>query len=124
MFATDKTDRIAYLNDLARREPAAANCQWIITPGVAVLLAGEDVSLSSPSLVRLRALCAALAGVSEFSKSNDPYREHDFGTFDCFGERLWFKIDYLHPDDDTYAPDPANIELCRRVMTLMLEQEY
>ena len=124
MFATEKTHRIAYLNDLARREPAAANCQWIITPGVAALLAGEEVSQVTPSLVRLRALCTALAGVSVFPKSSGSYRERDFGTFDCLGERLWFKIDYWHPDHDAYAPDPANVELCRRVMTLMLEQEY
>jgi hypothetical protein len=41
-----------------------------------------------------------------------------------FGARLFFKIDYYHPDHDTLAPVPGNIELCRRVLTVMLAEEY
>ncbi len=41
-----------------------------------------------------------------------------------FDQRLFFKIDYFHPDHDTLAPVPSSIELCRRVLTIMLAQEY
>ena len=46
------------------------------------------------------------------------------GAFDLFGERLLFKIDYYHPDHDTLSPVPSSIELCRRVLTIMLADEY
>jgi hypothetical protein len=31
---------------------------------------------------------------------------------------------YYHPDHDTHAPVPSNIELCRRVLTIMRADEY
>ena len=71
-----------------------------------------------------RMLRATLAAFNHWPKGNDPYEEHDFGAFDLFGERLFFKIDYYHPDHDTLAPVPSSIELCRRVLTIMLADEY
>ena len=73
---------------------------------------------------RVTALRAAIAQFSDWDEGNDPYGEHDFGAFDLLGERLFFKIDYYHPDHDTHAPVPSNIELCRRVLTIMQADEY
>jgi hypothetical protein len=97
-----------------------------MTRGVLRLLTGEDDTPAavSPALERLAALRAALASFSDFSENNDPHGEHDFGAFELFGQRLFWKIDYYHPDHDTHAPVPSNIELCRRILTVMLAEEY
>lgn len=31
---------------------------------------------------------------NHFTKANDPYNEHDFGSFDYKGEKIFWKIDY------------------------------
>jgi hypothetical protein len=124
----DKTDHTRRLNDLARVSPDSVNATWIITRGLAQHLAGDEapgdptVAHSAPE--RVAALRAALGSYSEWDPGNDPYHEHDFGAFELFGERLFFKIGYYHPDHDTHAPDPASIETCRRVLTIMLAEEY
>jgi len=124
---TDKTDRIRQLNDLARRQPRIANASWVMTGRVTRLLLG-DLEPGDPAhpraLERVAALRNAIATFTDFTEGNDPYGEHDFGAFDLFGERLFWKLDYYHPDRDSHAPDPSSIELCRRVLTVMLAQEY
>lgn len=124
---TDKTDRIRRLNDLARTQPQIVNATWVVTQGVNYFLVG-DGDLAEPvrpeALARVSMLRKTIAEYSRWEPGNDPHGEHDFGAFDLFGSRIFFKIDYLHPDQDTHAPDPASIELCRRVLTIMLADEY
>lgn len=38
---TDNTDEIRRLNDLARTRPETVNATWVMTQGVAALVAGE-----------------------------------------------------------------------------------
>ena len=123
---TDKTDQTRRLNDLARVRPEIVYATWTMTRGVMLLLAGDESADETVGLPveRVAALRAALARFSDWDTGNDPYDEHDFGAFDLFGERLFFKIDYYHPDHDTHAPVPSNIELCRRVLTVMRADEY
>jgi hypothetical protein len=122
---TTKTARIRQLNDLARIRPENANATWLMTIGVRAVLAGDlPHDPAAKILDRTAALRRAIAAYADWSEDNDPHGEHDFGAFDFCGERLFFKIDYYHPDRDVHAPDPANIELCRRVLTLMLASEY
>jgi hypothetical protein len=33
----------------------------------------------------------------EFTKDNDPYGEHDFGSFELAGIDYFFKIDFMEP---------------------------
>lgn len=73
---------------------------------------------------RFKELKQALIAFADWSEGNDPYGEHDFGSFSLFGENLFWKIDYFHPDRDSHAPDPSNIETCRRVLTILLAEEY
>jgi hypothetical protein len=119
---SDHTPEIRHLNDLARARPETANATWVMTQGVLHLVAGEDGT--PEAIARYHQLRAAIAAFSDFSEGNDPYGEHDFGAFDLFGAKLFWKIDYYHPDHDTHAPVPSNIELCRRVLTVMLAEEY
>lgn len=123
---TDKSEHTRRLNDLARTQPDIVNATWVMTRGVMLLLAGDEAADKAVGLAaeRVAALRAALARFSDWDAGNDPSGEHDFGAFDLFGERLFFKIDYYHPDHDTHAPVPSSIELCRRVLTIMRADEY
>jgi hypothetical protein len=59
-----------------------------------------------------------------FSEDNDPYGEHDFGAFDCAGQKIFWKIDYYDSDLDAGSPDPADPAVTTRVLTIMLADEY
>ncbi|TGY88222.1 DUF3768 domain-containing protein [Marinicauda algicola] len=59
-----------------------------------------------------------------FTEDNDPHGEHDFGSFELEGERLFWKIDYYDTTLEKASPDPANPSLTTRVLTLMLASEY
>ena len=62
---------------------------------------------------------------TDFTKDNDPHREHDFGAFDVDGQRLFWKIDYFDQrDPDLGAEDPSDEATTERVLTLMLADEY
>ena len=123
---SNQTDHIRHHNDMARTQPQIVNATWVMTSGVQRLLAGNDYIPAGMVVARDRvmALRHAVASYSDWSYGNDPYGEHDFGAFLLFGERVYFKVDYYHPEHDTLAPVPGNVELCRRVLTIMLAQEY
>lgn len=61
---------------------------------------------------------------NHFTPDNDPYNEHDFGSFDYNGEMIYFKIDYYDKNYQYLSEDPANPNLTNRVMTVMLASEY
>ena len=59
-----------------------------------------------------------------FKPENDPYLEHDFGSFTEEGEKFFWKIDYFDPTMEgrsTNASDPTKTV---RVLTIMLAAEY
>jgi hypothetical protein len=35
-----------------------------------------------------------VAAFDSFNEDNDPHREHDFGSFDYDGQRIFWRIDY------------------------------
>ena len=55
---------------------------------------------------------------------NDPWGEHDFGALDHQGDRYFWKIDYYALVSETLSQDPSNPALTRRVLTIMLADEY
>ena len=59
-----------------------------------------------------------------FTKANDPYGEHNFGDFEHDGKNIFFKIDCYDKNLEFGSPDPANPELTKRVLTVMLAEEY
>jgi hypothetical protein len=59
-----------------------------------------------------------------FNEINDPYGEHDFGSFDLDGVMLYWKIDYYDPLYDGHSRDPANPDKTKRVLTIPLADEY
>ena len=60
----------------------------------------------------------------DFAPENDPYDEHDFGAFEHHGQRIFWKIDYYDLGERFGSPDPADLSLTRRVLTIMLASEY
>ena len=66
----------------------------------------------------------ALAGFDGFSPENDPYDEHDFGSFTFGAEKIFWKIDYYDNALEYGSPDPADSAVTTRVLTVMLASEY
>lgn len=64
----------------------------------------------------------AVRDFSDFNEDNDPYGEHDFGSFKVDGQKLFWKIDYYDSEHRGYCDPLANE--CRRVLTIMLAEEY
>ncbi len=106
----DTTIRIRELNDQLR-------CQH---KGGAIMLT-SGVQAMGPDFIA--AVNLALSNVT-FDVNNDPYGEHDFGTVEVEGQRVFFKIDYYDLELRYASPDPADETVTGRVMTIMLDEEY
>ena len=111
MPASPDAERVRALNDILRRTLSGGTL--VFTPGLVALgRASQEVVL------------AAVAAFDRFDADNDPYREHDFGALEAAGERLFFKIDYYDRTLTGASPDPADSAVTRRVLTVMLADEY
>jgi len=105
------TDRIRTLNDELRQHLLGGGA--VITPGIAAL--GQEA---------VQRLVLAIATFDNFCAANDPYGEHDFGSFNFDGSQVIFKIDYYDKTLTHHSPDPADPDVTERVITLMLAEEY
>lgn len=104
---TEAAAKIAALNDAARSN--AAN--YMATRGIMSL---DEIVISE--------IFVAVQDFSKFTEDNDPYGEHDFGSFRVAGNKVFWKIDY-YTKDLSGGCDPLDPE-CRRVLTIMLAEEY
>ena len=59
-----------------------------------------------------------------FTTANDPYGEHDFGSFDYKGQKIFFKIDYYDLNYEYISENPADTTITNRVLTIMLASDY
>lgn len=68
---------------------------------------------------------AMVSRFSEFTENNDPDGLHNFGVCEHanVGKVLW-RIDCYDRDYRDTSRDPANPDITRRVLTIMLEEEY
>jgi Protein of unknown function (DUF3768) len=126
--AREQTARIARLNDLARQAMGVA-CTAVATVGVRSLPASDQ------SCVR-----ELIENYDAFDEDSDPHGEHDFGTIYQLGdgrwtterprsrdderERVFWKFDYYDRDLQFGSEDAANPAVTRRVLTIMLADEY
>ena len=83
----------------------------VITPGVAAL---------GPEAVER--IVKTIAVFDDFCRANDPYEEHDFGSFEADGHMIMFKIDYLDRDLSMHSPDPADPSVTQRIITIMFAE--
>lgn len=102
-------DKVRELNDVARQ--TFTGRRVMITRGVAAMDCVD-------------AVLAAVRNYSTFNSDNDPYSEHDFGSFTVAGERLFWKFDYYDSDMQMASLDPADDTITVRVLTIMLAEEY
>jgi hypothetical protein len=89
--------------------------------GVVVATAGVK-SLCSTLLFEI--LCDVKA-FKNFTKSNDPYGEHDFGAINNpIAGKIFWKIDYYDLNMQYHSEDAADETITTRVLTIMLAEEY
>jgi Protein of unknown function (DUF3768) len=103
-----KTEQIRALNDALRHNFYEGTA--VMTPGVA--------ALGAEAVARI---VKTIAVYDDFCHANDPYEEHDFGSFEADGQTIFFKIDlYEEPGVKSANGKP----IVNRVLTIMLAEEY
>ena len=107
----DETTAIRDLNDQLRCSFEGG--QVLMTPGVNAL-AGNT----------LAQVLLAIRDFDDFTEDNDPYGTHEFGSVQVAGETVFFKIDAYDETMEYGSPNPADPEVTRRVMTILLASEY
>jgi len=126
--AREQTAQIARLNDLARSAMGVA-CTAVATVGFRSLPASDQSSVRE-----------LIETYDAFDEDNDPHGERDFGTIYQLGdgrwtterprlsdnehERVFWKFDYYDRDLRFGSEDAANPAVTRRVLTIMLADEY
>ncbi|HZS53841.1 MAG TPA: DUF3768 domain-containing protein [Bryobacteraceae bacterium] len=103
--------KIAQLNDAFRKS----------LRGGKVMLTASVTAL--PESVRVHALLV-VNSYDKFTPDNDPYNEHDFGSFELIGRTFFWKIDYYDELLKRGSENPADPEKTTRVLTLMLAEDY
>ena len=66
----------------------------------------------------------AVSAYKEFKPDNDPYGEHDFGSFVIGEYKIFWKIDYYDKEFQFGSEAPSNPDITKRVLTVMLAEEY
>jgi len=104
--------RIRALNDAARRNETDGD-MFMITCGVKALPEADQADIIN-----------RVFAFNDFTPENDPHGEHDFGSFDHKGARIFWKVDCYDRDMRHGSEDPSDPEATRRVVTVMLAEEY
>ena len=108
---TSNTEQIRNLNDRLRKDFNEGVA--VLTPGVAAL--GADV---------VARIVKTISVYDDFCRANDPHGEGDFGAFESEGHVIFFKIDYYDNTLTFHSPDAADPSVTKRVITIMLADEY
>jgi Protein of unknown function (DUF3768) len=104
-------EKIRKLNDAFRRSLTGGKV--MMTAGIAAL----SVAMQAKVLNEVRTFDA-------FTADNDPHGEHDFGSFEVNGRKIFWKIDYYDAAMEFGSEDPADPSKATRVLTIMLASEY
>jgi Protein of unknown function (DUF3768) len=96
------------------------SCARNLPDGHAVITVGI-AALGPEAVARI---VKTIAVYDDFCHANDPYGEHDFGSFEADGQRISFKIDYYDKALNAHSPDPSDPSVTERVITIMLAEEY
>ena len=102
---------IAKLNDSFRRT---------FDGGKLVITSGIDTKSDE----EVGSILERIQSFNIFTEENDPYGDHDFGSLESKGDKVYWKIDYYDENMEYGSPDPANPEVTTRVLTIMLASEY
>lgn len=69
-------------------------------------------------------LVQRFAQFDDFNSDDDPHGERDFGAFEFHGHQLFWKIDPYDADYALGSDDPTDLSKTRRVLTIMLAEEW
>jgi hypothetical protein len=108
---TTQTERVRALNDKLRTTGEGG--EIVITRGIH--------ALGSEAVV---AVIAAVQVFDAFTAANDPLGEHDFALLEVCDQRVMFKIDYYNLKLSGHSPDAGDPAVTRRVLTILLADEY
>ena len=106
----------AQLNDRFRRAEPGISGKTVLTAGIVKLLNQQNIPL--------RELALLVAEFGDFTDDNDPHGERDFGVFQLGGAKCFWKIDAYDPHYSMGSDDPTDLTKTRRVLTIMLADEY
>lgn len=106
-----KSEKIRELNDVFRKTLI----------GGRVMMTAGICALPGPTQ---KAIIKQVTSFEAFTAGNDPYGEHDFGSFEIDGQKVFWKIDTYDQTLSFGSDDPADIGKTVRVLTIMLAQEY
>lgn len=107
----EKKDRICNLNDLLRLTFTGGKV--LVTQGIQSL----------PPEIQT-AILRKVQTFNSFTEDNDPYGEHDFGSFEHEGQTVFWKIDTYDESFQFAAEEPWDRKRSKRVLTIMLSEEY
>ena len=117
MTPSPDSQTIAQLNDAFRKTFSGG--QVVVTPGIQAL-----------SELEQRHILAKVSYYGRFDEGDDPYGEHDFGWFYHTADtiqnqyKVYWKIDYYDLALQYHSENPADPARTRRVLTVMLAEEY
>ena len=103
------TERVRQLNDIARQ--TFDGCRVLLTQAVQ----------ASPDLLDI---LEQVRTFDDFTPDNDPYWEHDFGSFQLNEQTIFWKFDYYDLDLTMHSLDPSDPTITARVLTIMFAEEY
>jgi hypothetical protein len=110
-LVTSRTDKIRSLDDELGSSLS----------GGSIVLTTSVAALDSETRAKI---VDAVRHYDAFDADNDPYVEHDFGSFTADGHTVFFKIDYYDGDLQFHSPDPTDPTMTHRVLTIMLAEDY
>lgn len=113
---TGSASAIRALNDDFRTGKRPELGTVVITQGVRELVSAWPLGAL--------AVYEAVRRFDAFDERNDPYAEHDFGSFEFAGAKLFWKLDYYDKSRDAGSDNPADPSITMRVLTIMLAEEY
>ena len=115
-MASNTSIVIAQLNDAFRKGDPSVPGQRFVTAGVVHLLNQLDIPMEK--------LIQKVAQFDDFTAANDPNEQHDFGAFEFHGEQIFWKVDAYDTDYAMGSDDPTDLGKTRRVLTIMLAEEW
>ena len=113
-----RAEKVATLNDQLRSRIGqglpVGNNEFVITQGIWDCFNNDEMTT----------LFHNIKTFDDFSEDNDPHKERDFGSLTAKGRKIFWKIDYYDNDLQYHSPDNTDPTQTRRVMTVMLSDEY
>ena len=106
------TDKIRELNDLYRTKGIGVG-RTMVTASIVTL--GPAFQLAA--MLKMRTF-------TDFNPDNNPHHEHDFGSFELDGQKVFWKFDYYDRELKYGSENPADpLQTCR-ILTIMLAEDY